>query len=152
MLLDRVAAVFLSGSGAEVCPLSLSSRKTRSIRLPSQQAQAQSVLTQFQDYPDSWQKVPEILERSSNTQTKYIALQIMDKLIKARWKVLPEEQRSGIRNFIVGVIVKTSSDEATLRKEKAYVNKLNLILVQILKQEWSVWSFLTRHSCTDVIC
>lgn len=115
----------------------------------SQQAQAQSVLTQFQEYPDSWQKVPEILERSSSTQTKYIALQIMDKLIKARWKVLPEEQRSGIRNFIVGVIVKTSSDEATLRKEKAYVNKLNLILVQILKQEWSVSSLSSHRWCTE---
>lgn len=104
--------------------------------LPLQQAQAQTVLTQFQEHPESWQKVPEILERSASTQTKYIALQIMDKLIKARWKVLPDDQRSGIRNFIVGVIVKTSSDEVTLRKEKAYVNKLNLILVQILKQEW----------------
>lgn len=62
----------------------------------------------------------------------------MDRLIKSRWKILPEEQRSGIRNFIVGVIVKTSGDEVTLRKEKSYVNKLNLILVQILKQEWYV--------------
>lgn len=62
----------------------------------------------------------------------------MDRLIKARWKILPEEQRSGIRNFIVGVIVKNSADEVTLRKERSYVNKLNLILVQILKQEWYV--------------
>ncbi|ORY88611.1 CRM1 C terminal-domain-containing protein [Leucosporidium creatinivorum] len=116
-LLDQVAQVFLGGSGAE-------------------QAQAQTVLTQFQEHPDAWQKVPEILERSGNPQTKYIALQIMDKLIKSRWKVLPEDQRSGIRNFIVGVIVKSSGDETTLRKEKAYVKKLNLILVQILKQEW----------------
>ncbi|GAA5917915.1 hypothetical protein JCM5296_002099 [Sporobolomyces johnsonii] len=116
-LLDQVAQVFLGGSGA-------------------QQAQAQTVLTQFQDHPDAWQRVPEILERSSNAQTKYIALQIMDKLIKQRWKVLPEEQRSGIRNFIVAVIVKSSEDEQTLRREKSYVNKLNLILVQILKQEW----------------
>lgn len=80
--------------------------------------------------------MPEILETSSSTQTKYIALQILDKLIKSRWKTLPEEQRSGIRNFVVGVIVKMSSDEITLRKERAYVGKLNLILVQILKQEW----------------
>ena len=36
----------------------------------------------------------------------------------------------GIRNFIVGVTVKVASDEATLRKEKTYINKLNLALVQ----------------------
>ncbi|KAK4049688.1 Karyopherin transporter [Microbotryomycetes sp. JL201] len=116
-LLDRVAQVFLTGAGAE-------------------QAQASTVLAQFQEHPDAWQRVPEILESSSNQQTKYIALQIMDRLIKSRWKILPEDQRSGIRNFIVGVIVKSSSDEATMRKEKSYLNKLNLILVQILKQEW----------------
>ena len=89
--------------------------------------------------------MPEILEHSSSPQTKYIALQIMDKLIKSKWKILPEEQRSGIRNFIVGVIVKSSGDEATLRKEKSYVNKLNLILVQILKQEWCVLGLSSRR-------
>ncbi|GJN94744.1 hypothetical protein Rhopal_007836-T1 [Rhodotorula paludigena] len=116
-LLDQVAQVFLSGGGP-------------------QQQQASTVLAQFQEHPDAWQRVPAILETSQNTQTKYIALQIMDRLIKTRWKVLPEEQRSGIRNFVVQVIVKTSSDEQTLKREKSFVNKLNLILVQILKQEW----------------
>lgn len=116
-LLDQVAQVFLTGAGA-------------------QQQQASTVLAQFQEHPDAWQRVPAILETSSNTQTKYIALQIMDRLIKTRWKVLPEEQRSGIRNFVVQVIVKTSSDDATMRREKSFLNKLNLILVQILKQEW----------------
>ncbi|SGY39697.1 BQ5605_C003g02266 [Microbotryum silenes-dioicae] len=116
-LLDQVAQVFLTGRGTE-------------------QAQASTVLAQFQEHPDAWQRVPEILERSASAQTKYIALQIMDRLIKTRWKILPDDQRSGIRNFIVGIIVKSSEDEATLRKQKSYVNKLNLILVQILKQEW----------------
>ncbi|GAA5913363.1 hypothetical protein JCM8208_004742, partial [Rhodotorula glutinis] len=116
-LLDQVAQAMLVGSGP-------------------QQQQASTVLAQFQEHPDAWQRVPAILDTSSNAQTKYIALQIMDRLIKTRWKVLPEDQRSGIRNFVVGVIVKTSSDEQTLRREKSFVNKLNLILVQILKQEW----------------
>lgn len=60
----------------------------------------------------------------------------MDKLITTRWKVLPEAERSGVRNFIVEVIIGATSDEATLRREKTYINKLNMILVQILKQEW----------------
>jgi hypothetical protein len=37
----------------------------------------------------------------------------------------------GIRNFVVGVTVKVASDEATLRKEKTYISKLNLALVQV---------------------
>ena len=91
--------------------------------------------------------MPAILETSSNTQTKYIALQIMDRLIKTRWKVLPEEQRSGIRNFVVQVIVKTSSDDATMRREKSFLNKLNLILVQILKQEAALWPSWVLNRC-----
>jgi hypothetical protein len=38
---------------------------------------------------------------------------------------------AGIRNFVVGVTVKVASDENTLRKEKTYINKLNLALVQV---------------------
>jgi hypothetical protein len=38
----------------------------------------------------------------------------------------------GIRNFIVGITVKIASDEASLRKEKTYINKINLALVQVL--------------------
>ncbi len=37
----------------------------------------------------------------------------------------------GIRNFVVGITVKVASDEVTLRREKTYVNKLNLALVQV---------------------
>ncbi|POV97689.1 hypothetical protein PSHT_14460 [Puccinia striiformis] len=101
-----------------------------------QQKQAMSILAQFQELPDSWQKVPMILENSVSQNSKYIALQIMDKLITTKWKALPETQRSGIKNFIVGYIVKMTRDEAQMVKDKAFVNKMNLILVQILKQEW----------------
>jgi len=82
----------------------------------------------------------------------------MNNLITTRWKTLPMEQRSGIRNFIVGVAIKissTSDDDgssaassastpaataylhtSSLREKNAFMNKLNLIIVQILKQEW----------------
>ncbi|KZT28554.1 hypothetical protein NEOLEDRAFT_1129372 [Neolentinus lepideus HHB14362 ss-1] len=115
--MDKVVMAFYSGQGQE-------------------QQMAQQILTQFQEHPDAWTRVPDILERSSFPQTKYIGLQILEKLINTRWKSLPEGQRQGIRNFVVGVTVKVASDETTLRKEKTYINKLNLALVQILKQEW----------------
>lgn len=62
---------------------------------------------------------------------QYIALQILEKLIQTRWKALPPDQQSGIRNFIVQVTVEVSSDEARMRREKGYLNKLNLVLVQV---------------------
>ncbi|TFK27374.1 hypothetical protein FA15DRAFT_211104 [Coprinopsis marcescibilis] len=116
-LLDKVVMAFYTGGGAE-------------------QQMAQQVLTQFQEHQEAWARVPDILERSSFPQTKYIGLQILEKLITTRWKTLPDGQRQGIRNFIVGVTVKVASEETSLKKEKTYINKLNLALVQILKQEW----------------
>ncbi|RSH81644.1 Karyopherin transporter [Apiotrichum porosum] len=116
-LLDQVVQTFYTGAGAT-------------------QQQAQQVLTQFQENPDSWQRVPHILETSTNVNTKYIGLQILEKLVQTRWKALPADQQQGIRNFIVQVTVDLSSDEARMRREKSYLNKLNLVLVQILKQAW----------------
>jgi hypothetical protein len=43
----------------------------------------------------------------------------------------PISQIQGIRNFIIAITVKVASDEVTLRKEKTYINKLNLALVQV---------------------
>jgi hypothetical protein len=37
----------------------------------------------------------------------------------------------GIRNFIVQTNVDLASDEARMRREKGYLNKLNLVLVQV---------------------
>jgi len=53
-----------------------------------------------------------------------------------RWKVLPSEQRNGIKNYVVGKVIQVSSDEALANNEKVFLSKLNLTLVQILKQEW----------------
>ena len=57
-------------------------------------------------------------------------------MIITRWKVLPREQCNGIKDFIVELIIQVSQDEEKSEKEKVYLHKLNMILVQILKQEW----------------
>ncbi|PSN52089.1 Exportin-1 [Blattella germanica] len=101
-----------------------------------QQRVAQEVLTTLKEHPDAWTRVDTILEFSSNQQTKYYALQILEQVIKTRWKVLPRNQCEGIKKYIVGLIIKTSSDPETMEREKVYLNKLNMILVQVLKREW----------------
>ncbi|KAJ7498254.1 CRM1 C terminal-domain-containing protein [Mycena galericulata] len=116
-LMDKVAMTFYTGGGQE-------------------QQMAQMVLTQFEEHPESWTRVPEILEKSTFPQAKFIGLQILERLVTTRWKTLPEAQRQGIRNFIVGETVKVASDDMSLRRERTYLNKLNLVLVQVLKQEW----------------
>ncbi|KAJ3021940.1 Karyopherin transporter [Thoreauomyces humboldtii] len=103
---------------------------------PTEQQLANSTLEQFRQHPDAWKKVDGILERSQVLQSKYIALSILESLIKSMWKVLPEDQRAGIKNFIVAFIIKNSSDDEALEKNRLLLGKLNIVLVQILKQEW----------------
>ncbi|GAA6084735.1 exportin-1 [Tachysurus ichikawai] len=102
----------------------------------SQQRLAQEVLTNLKDHPDAWTRVDTILEFSQNMKTKYYALQILETVIKTRWKILPRNQCEGIKKYVVGLIIKTSSDASVVEKEGVYLAKLNMILVQILKQEW----------------
>ncbi|KAJ2779699.1 Karyopherin transporter, partial [Coemansia interrupta] len=116
-LFDRVVDALFGGKGDE-------------------QKMAQQVLTEFKEHELSWTRADSILTNSSSLQSKFIALQILDQLIQTKWKILPAEQRTGIKNFIVEIILNTSSTEESLRQNKVYLNKLNLILVQILKQEW----------------
>lgn len=70
------------------------------------------------------------------SSTTVLGLQVLDNVIMTRWKVLPREQCQGIRNFVVQFIIQMSSTDESLRKERALINKLNLVLVSILKQEW----------------
>nr|DBA27044.1 TPA: hypothetical protein GDO54_011225 [Pyxicephalus adspersus] len=100
----------------------------------AQQRMAQEVLTHLKEHPDAWTRVDTILEFSQNMNTKYYGLQILENVIKTRWKILPRNQCEGIKKYVVGLIIKTSSDATC--KENVYIGKLNMILVQILKQEW----------------
>jgi exportin-1 len=116
-LLDQVVVCMYSGDG-------------------SQQKLAQQILNALKDHTDAWTRVDSILEFSQSPQTKYYALQILEQVIKTRWKVLPREQCEGIKKYIVALIIKTSSEPEIAEREKVYLGKLNMILVEILKYEW----------------
>ncbi|GMY06408.1 protein EXPORTIN 1A [Fagus crenata] len=99
---------------------------------------ADQILRDLQNNPDMWLQVMHILQNTKNLNTKFFALQVLEGVIKYRWNALPVEQRDGMKNYISDVIVQLSSNEASFRMERLYVNKLNVILVQILKHEWPV--------------
>ncbi|KAM7273898.1 hypothetical protein ACFE04_028562 [Oxalis oulophora] len=97
---------------------------------------ADHILRDLQNNSDMWLQVVHILQVTNNLNTKFFALQVLEGVIKYRWNALPVEQRDGMKNYISEVIVQLSSNEASFRGERLYVNKLNVILVQILKHEW----------------
>ncbi|KAI3756998.1 hypothetical protein L6452_04531 [Arctium lappa] len=119
---------------------------------------ADHILRELQNNPDMWLQVVHILSNTQNLNTKFFALQVLEGVIKYRWNVLPVEQRDGMKNYISDVIVKLSSNEGSFRQERLYVNKLNIILVQILKHEWPArWrSFIpdlvTAAKTSETIC
>ncbi|ORY12240.1 CRM1 C terminal-domain-containing protein [Clohesyomyces aquaticus] len=100
------------------------------------QKQAQATLNQFKENPDAWLLVDKILQDAQYPQTKYLGLQVLDQVIMTRWKVLPRDQCQGIRNFVVNFIIQLSNTEESLHADRTLLNKLNLVLVSVLKQEW----------------
>lgn len=99
-------------------------------------AAANKALMTLQEAPDLWTKADAILERSQNPHARFFGMQVLDDAIRVRWKVMPPEQREGIKNYVVGKVISMSSDEAVMKAERVFISKLNLTLVQILKQEW----------------
>jgi exportin-1 len=99
-------------------------------------ALANTCLMQLQEIPDIWIKADSIIEQAATAQARFFGLQVLDDAIKSRWKILPSEQRDGIKTYVVGKVISMSQDEAVLIKEKVFIGKLNMTLVEILKQEW----------------
>jgi exportin-1 len=99
-------------------------------------ALANKTLMQLQEAPDLWTKADSIIEQATSPQARFFGLQVLDDAIKTRWKILPQEQKDGIKNYVVGKVISMSQDETTLTVEKVFIGKLNLTLVEILKQEW----------------
>lgn len=116
-LFDQVVDAFYKGTG------------------PTQK-EALLVLNLFQSHPLLWTRSDKILLSSSNPQLKYIALSCLNNLIQTRWKTIPNDDRVGIRNFIVNMIIALCDDQKVFETERALINKIDLTLVSILKQEW----------------
>lgn len=103
-LLDNVVGCMYRGQGPQVSNQSLLTLSTHTHLymssdwyppLYSQQQVAQQILTTLKEHPDAWTRVDTILEYSQDDETKYYALQILESVIKTRWKALPRQQCEG---------------------------------------------------------
>lgn len=116
-------------------------------RRGEEQINAGKILTAFQEDVNSWQFTDMILQNGKLIQTKFIALSILDNLINTRWNILPTDQQLGIRNFVIGMILSLCSNEnaistdssvdPNIKLQKELIQKADLILVQIIKKNWS---------------
>jgi len=98
--------------------------------------QYQDVLVKFQNLPHAWMRVHDILEKSQSSQCKMIGLNILEDCVKTRWKILSKQHKDGIKTYIVNLIIKISSNTERLKQFSVFIRKLNVVLVQIAKQDW----------------
>lgn len=101
-----------------------------------QRAAANEFLVRMKDHPDMWKRADSILEVSKQPATKFFGLQVLTEAINTHWKVIPIEQREGIRSYIVSKIIALSSSDEVMQQNITFLSRLNLVLVQILKQDW----------------
>ncbi|KAF7683118.1 Exportin-1 [Astathelohania contejeani] len=98
---------------------------------------AEAILVQFQEHPSAWTRVDQILSQSKEPQAQFLALQILEHVIKARWPLFTPDQRSGLKNYVVqAVLFRANQSDKRTGSDALILNKLNIILVEILKKEW----------------
>ncbi len=88
-------------------------------------------MNEFKILPDSWQYSDLILSKSQYVPTKTYVLGILEDVIKQRWLLLPEDQRLGIRNFLVDLLIKNVQDESSFSSNNHFINKLDYIIVLV---------------------
>jgi hypothetical protein len=62
-----------------------------------------------------------------------------------RWRVLPVQQREGIKSFLISLIIRLSTTAESFKEHQAYLKRLNLSLVQVYSDSrivYEVYSIL----------
>lgn len=101
-----------------------------------QRSAANEFLVRMKDHPDMWKRADAILEVSKQSATKFFGLQVLAEAITTHWRVIPADQREGIRSYVVTKIIALSSSDEEMKQNGTFLGRLNLVLVQILKQDW----------------
>jgi exportin-1 len=101
-----------------------------------QRGAANDFLVRMKENPNMWRRSDAILETSNQLASKFFGLQVLGEAINTNWKLIPYDQREGIRNYIVNKIISISNSEELSRQNMDLLPRLNLVLVQILKQDW----------------
>ncbi|VDN10872.1 unnamed protein product [Dibothriocephalus latus] len=92
-----------------------------------EQKLAQKILNTLKEHPEAWTRVDSILEFSSSQQTKYFALQILEALIKTRWKILKHEWPVNWPSFISDIVGASKTNESLCQN--------NMVILRLLSEE-----------------
>eukprot|EP00055_Hartaetosiga_balthica_P013787 m.72318 g.72318 ORF g.72318 m.72318 type:complete len:1070 (-) comp8378_c0_seq1:1663-4872(-) len=102
----------------------------------SEQKMAEEIMKEFQAHEDAWRRVSQILQESQYPHTKHLALNILKTAVNTRWKLFPEEEREGIKNFVVSMTIEMSESFEVIQENQFLLSKLNGVLVSIVIKTW----------------
>lgn len=111
--------------------------------------QANQILIQLKEDQDLWLAAVRILETTEDLNTKFFALQILEQTIHSKWKILPEDQKQGIKNNIFTMVIRMGTN----LHDKTYqflLRKANMVLITIVQQEWNTdWKNFISDICNS---
>ncbi|KAJ5067402.1 exportin-1 [Anaeramoeba ignava] len=96
---------------------------------------AHQMLIDFQQNQLSWKYVDLIIQNSNSQESRFIALNILENAIKFNWESIETSDQENITNFIIELTSQILENAETKESNKLLLNKLNLILIEILKKQ-----------------
>jgi exportin-1 len=112
---------------------------------PNERNYAVQALKEIKETHNLWIHVDTIIENAKNSDTKFFALSILDHVISTAWNAVPSDQKAGIKNYIIKLVIENTSSQVSTH----FLNKLNLVLVQIVKREWTTtWRSFIPEICS----
>jgi exportin-1 len=91
------------------------------------------LLNKFKELEISWTYSDVVLTNSNNIFTKIIMLGILEDNIKQKWNVVSEEDKLGIRNFLITILLKCVNENTqnSGNSHTHFINKLNNVIVAV---------------------
>ena len=106
---------------------------------PQERQMANTLIDQFQKLENSFQYCEFILNNTNSNYTRYIALSIYETFINEKWNLLDNNSKLNLRNFLVSLLIKLvmNKDFYANTANHFLINKLNVVIVIIAKNEWT---------------
>lgn len=96
--------------------------------------QAEQSLVQFKAAPNSWLHINSILSETNDNKAHFIAMQLLEHIVKTRWNTFTDEHKESFKNYIIQQILHRSKEQ----NKNEILEKFNIILVEILKRDWPI--------------
>lgn len=95
--------------------------------------EAERILLRFKELPNAWMKVDYILNTSTQQESHYVALQLLEGMVKTKWSLFDEGMKQGLRMYVFQLVIEKSKGEG---RESYVLQELNTILIEIAKRDW----------------